>query len=207
MKLKSDDSDGPKGFRGPRNVLAILAVCIGVSLNCSAARAEFGVSAVGALNLSSLNGTGGGVSGGSQTGYGGGALLDLGLGSSFSVELGGLYVQRNTAADSTSAIEVPVLLRYHVFRFLSLGAGMYWASQSAAPADLQNYDFGLAGSLALSCPIFQGVALMADGRYLYGLYNVAAIGSSNYRDIQVLAGIRFELGTSSAGMSGRSRVR
>jgi hypothetical protein len=153
-----------------------------------------------------------------KIGYGGGLLVDLPMNYWWSLEVGGLYVQRKTDFTDSSAtgesdgIEIPVLLRYHFNRYFSLGAGGYYnhavgnytltsdttgasSSSSYSDSSLSNYDFGLAAGAAIHVPLTSRIDFMADGRYTYGLTNVdeTSGNSLKYRDIQVLLGFTFRL--------------
>ncbi len=161
-----------------------------LNFNSPQALAETSIAGIGILNFSRLHSTNGGIVGHPHLGVGAGLLLTLPFVSDFNLEAGGLYVHRRTSSASTYAIEVPVLVRYSLVPGFSIGAGGYWVAQTSAPDTLQDYDFGLAASLALTIPFFSVFNLLLDGRYLYGLYNVAVADASLYRDAQFFVGLK-----------------
>ncbi len=155
---------------------------------------------------------------GPQTGYGGGILFGFPLGYRTSLETGAVYFNRGwtdkTAGSNTLVSQVllaPVVFKLH-FHIFSVGAGGYYASnlgslnQSGAVNNsglsygsygINPYDYGLIGEVAFHIFIGRGLAFKLQGDYLSGLTNVATVAGSTfqYRDILVLAGFTFHLGS------------
>lgn len=159
-----------------------------------------------------------------RIGYGGGVLFQGG-GPMFGGELGALYMGRkysNSAAtiDMTSKqLEFSALARVWFNRYVGIGLGGYYAlamgdlsfsDGTTATYDAQNLnknDIGLVGSLNFMVPLSQSVSFNVDGRYLFGLTNLAndtavaaaaAGGVTDFalknREIQVLFGLTFAMG-------------
>jgi hypothetical protein len=109
-------------------------------------------------------------------------------------------------------LQLPLQLRFRLFRFLRIGAGGYLAealgtirdsvggSTSYPAAGFRKLDYGLVGSVG-AVPF--GGSLFIEGRYVYGLsdeidHGVAdaqdptlAAERARWREIQVLVGFRF----------------
>jgi len=171
------------------------------------------VSLVGDADFS--NNTGNSKTVGPQTGYGGGVLIGFPLAMRLGLETGLLYFNRNwsdttsgTNSISSQVFEVPVILKIHLFRFFSIGAGGYYASNSGNLSEsgstnnssltysaygINPYDYGLLGNVSIHVPLTPGVLFRVDGNYQSGLVNVSSNTNNNfqYRDMSVLAGFTF----------------
>lgn len=195
-----------------------IAVVLG--LFSSAAFAVPRLSVVGAVNSSKVDVDVGGVSAtglSSKTGFGGGALLEFSAAPMLGIELGALYVLKKYG-DSVGTeltypyFQVPLVFRLHLGRYVSVGAGGYYAmgvgdvksklsgstvelSSSYDAAGFKKSDYGVTGSFALHLPLGMMTSLLIDGRYNYGLANVlkTAPANTNYkwREMQGLIGLTF----------------
>jgi hypothetical protein len=195
---------------------------IGVLVSASVSQAgTFSLVGVGDFNKQSWSNTGfDSDSQGSKLGLGGGFLYDMGVASWTSLEIGGLYINRQVddttlgTITSTHAIQVPVLLRWWLHPMFSIAGGAYYArgignvsnedssgnvqsTSSFAASGLLANDFGLTGSVALRLPITMSMRLLIDGRYNYGLSNVSTNSSGSEtiknRDEQILIGFQFSM--------------
>ena len=92
---------------------------------------------------------------GEKSGYGGGLLLGFRLVPRLSFETGGVFV-----AASPHSVYVPVDLRFHLTRHISLSGGGYFQHFSESGVSMNR---GLEGGLRLSFG-----HLFLDGRYLAG---------------------------------------
>jgi len=160
--------------------------------------------------------------------FGGGALLTMPIGPRVGLEVGALYITRKNEANpalgssqditnTSHAIQVPVLLKFHLFPAFHVGVGGYWAqgigsvdsnnattgvdnsSQTYSGANLKQTDYGLVGAAGFSFPLGGGTRLLAEGRYNYGLANIFTDPNSTgatekYRDLQAVVGLSFALG-------------
>lgn len=190
-----------------------LAVMVGLVSATASQAATFSLVGVADSNTPSVGG--GSDTYGSKFGLGGGALLDFGVGSWKSFEIGALYVNRETndttlgVTTSAHAIEVPVLLRWWLHPMFSIAAGGYYAqgignvttsgnetsSQSYSDAGYKTNDLGLTGSVAFRLPITTSMRFLVDGRYNYGLTNVSSDSDTTIknRDVQLLLGLQFSM--------------
>lgn len=155
-----------------------------------------------------------------ETAYGGGVLLEMRTLPLIGFEIGALYAPRKYSYSTSTSdytlsyntYEFPVLLRLHLGRYLSVGAGGYYArsnggisettmtggtssSQGVSFASQQqsNSDYGAILSAALTMRIAPLTRLLFDGRYLMGLKNdsLASGGSMKFNDMELLAGLQF----------------
>ena len=183
---------------------------------CTSSHAlEFGL--LGGINSNTPNvsNNNSGVSVTSASGYGLGAFFSLGLVSDFSIEIDGIFEHRSYTSGSPgttyslSDFQVPVFLRYSLAPLLNIGLGPYWSSglgdvgvstsllgnlsQTYASAGLSQSDFGMATSLQLRVPITPFNHLIVDGRYHYGISNLATTAGSTLqtRELSLLAGLGF----------------
>jgi len=127
------------------------------------------------------------------------------------------------ATDSTTTtqhvIQFPVQLKFRLLPMLHIGVGGYLSegvgsidsqdstnpsqsnsSESYSSANIKKTDYGLLGSVGLSLPLTMTTHFIVEGRYAYGLANVYADPNSTgltikNRDIQILAGFTFALGS------------
>jgi hypothetical protein len=112
---------------------------------------------------------------------------------------------------TSKEIQIAPVARFWFNDYFSLGAGGYYGygvgtidaqlSSSAIPggtlnqsvsyndAHAQRIDGGLVASAALHLPISDSARLILDGRYTYGLVNLATDGSAKFRDVQALMGL------------------
>lgn len=146
----------------------------------------------------------------SKWGFGGGALLGFGLLPRIEFETGGLYITRHyditltvlgtTTTDTYTqhAVQIPALLRLHLLRGLSVGAGGYMAIGTQHIDDVKNQDLGLLFSAQLKIPVTLATGFILDGRYAMGLTDVngnpgqtTPAMTEKYRDVQILAGLQF----------------
>jgi hypothetical protein len=193
----------------------------------------FHLSLVGSGDSTTPSITGASTANGPLTGsgsfaFGGGALLGFHMGQVVELELGAIYAGRkfsetdgvNSRTYTGNAIHVPVVLRFWLGRFISLGGGVYgnvgtgdftisdstgvsatesYSGHLLGQLGLRSQDYGALGSLKINIPFSQMVALTLDGRYLYSLTNSVADTSTGatykFNDIQVLAGLRFGFGS------------
>lgn len=156
--------------------------------------------------------------------WGGGALFGFKLNPFLTLEAGGLFAPRKSSIDfsildaslpsatkSYNAIQIPALLRVTAIPLLSFGAGMYYSvgmgsvtsevtgsapsTQTFAEARLKSSDYGLVGSVAFRLPLAPMFGFVVDGRFNYGLANLATDAgvSLKAREAQVLAGLNFNL--------------
>jgi hypothetical protein len=206
--------------------LLILALVFGLMMSQAQAAS---ISLVGDVDSSNISlGNPGSSTTSPKLGYGGGFLIDSMMTPGVGFEIGALYITRKTELDGfsvnggaasnldvkTTAIQVPVLLRFHLLPMISIGLGGYWAygignvnstdtsgnslaSGSYSTELIKQSDFGLLGSVGLRLPLGTGgVKLLIDGRYAYGLTdfnNGAYTTTAKYRDVQGLVGLSFPL--------------
>ena len=102
-------------------------------------------------------------------GFGGGAALELGLGTSLSLDAGGIYLSRSASLAGTTfttrAAQIPVGFRYRMGSMFSIGLGGWYE----LPMDSSGLsDYGAQANLRLSIPI-KFAALFIEPRYNYGL--------------------------------------
>jgi hypothetical protein len=155
-----------------------------------------------------------------KLGIGGGAQLELMLGQVVGLELGGLYLQRKfsttdsllaiTAESTFTYVQIPLQVRFWLGRFVTLGVGGYYAmglgdikstalgipiTTTYAAAGTKTSDYGLLGSLGFNIPLGTSVAILAEGRYAYGMQDLNVTkdpaGTAKWRDMQALIGLRF----------------
>ena len=164
-----------------------------------------------------------GVTSGYGTSYGFGALARMMVFPMFQGEVGAIYLNRKNSSTVTilgtpfsmdtsqKEIQIPVLLRFTALPMFSIGAGGFYsvamgdpsvsisdptlqAAVNATASSAVKGNYGLAGSIAFNMPILPTVSVLVDGRYLYGLKNLAASTSTDKEtttDLQVLAGVTF----------------
>jgi hypothetical protein len=198
---------------------AIVPVLVGVLfLGMPAAQAGTHISVFGDGTFSTTKTTGQ-TDPKSMLGLGGGAQVEFGLGPMAGLEIGAVYLGRKTG-DSTANltfnyVQIPVQLRYWVGKYLTLGAGGYYAlpvgdikaggsslpgggSIPYATAGFKKNDYGLLGSVGFNAPVGPTAAVFAEGRYALGLddQNATAIAgtTTKWQDIQILVGLRFGMG-------------
>lgn len=200
-------------------VVALLGL---FTLGFSASHAEaFELSLVGAGDLAKpaidYNGSSESVT--SKLTLGGGVLVGFGLNMVTELEFGVLHMGRDytypvasgTGEDSYSRYEIPVILRLYLFKYVTVGAGGYYAvpigqstytqtptggsgtsTSSTANSNFKN-DFGAVGSASIKIPINVATDLVLDGRYLYGLVNTTKTAGETFksRDVEILLGFAF----------------
>jgi hypothetical protein len=149
-------------------------------------------------------------------GFGGGLGLSFPLSMRAALEVDGIYLGRkfsttgSTVDTSLTYLQIPVLARLHLSRFLSLGVGGYYATAlgdvKSSTGETATYesigysktDYGLVGALGLNAPLGHATSLFAEGRYAFGLKDVDLDTTDTHRlkwrDIQVLVGLRFGMG-------------
>ena len=136
------------------------------------------------------------------------------LTSEGTVTFGGLA--SGDASIKYSYVQIPLLLRMNLGRVLSVGVGGYYNKhigkisatdatgtyelEYGAPATggggvpMKGSSYGLLGSLGFDIPIGASAGLIIDGRYAYGLAEVA-VDTTQYSwkpsDIQAFVGLRF----------------
>lgn len=168
--------------------LLALAASLAGSIN-----AEAGVSLVGALNygLNSETGTdpatGLSVETKGGLGFGGGLLLDFGMGGA-SIEVGGLFLSKSIKSTTTvlgipiedsvnaSSVHVPVMVRFGGMTSFGVG-GFFEASLESGGGT----DYGVVGGPRFSMP----GGLFFDGRFAYGLKD------GNSMNAMLLVGFKF----------------
>jgi hypothetical protein len=125
----------------------------------------------------------------SETGklaFGGGAGIEFRLGQRVGFEIDGIYSQfKDSAGATTKAVQIPGLFRFWLGRMFSLGAGGYYEVSLDTDGEA---DYGAVGEAGFNIPMGQTVALIAEGRYYYGLKDIAGV---KYSDIQAVVGLRF----------------
>ncbi len=198
-----------------------LFILLGIFFSCLQAQA-FELSLVGGVNLATPSDQ---VNSSSSTGtsklaFGGGALLGFSMVPTVELEIGALYMGRHfTAAvptgseeDTYYSFEVPVIVRLIGLRYLTVGAGAYYAvpqgqdsynlsptsgsassGSTTATSNFKN-DLGAVASVGIKFPIGVASNFLIDGRYYYGLTNMSQNSNETLkaRDLQILAGINFE---------------
>lgn len=193
-----------------------------------AGRAPIEIAALGLFDssLPKISQDSSSVSYSARTGGGGGLGAAFNLLPELDLEIDALYAPYSfTATIGTPgsgvtvdarwyAIQIPVLARYWLLPFLSIGAGPYAAfavtDNTATVTVLNNpptettselnsaakRDFGVAGALSLRLPLSgSSVSFVLDGRYLVGLKNLTdqAGAQAKFHHIQGLAGISLGL--------------
>ena len=138
-----------------------------------------------------------------SSGIGGGIGVEFPVSSSSGLELGLNWIQRRN--DFTSRwIQLPLLYRFWIGRYVSVGAGGYYArgvgsitQSNGTSADFQTVglgkgDAGLTGLIGGNIP-FSKYSLLIEGRYNVGAYDVSTVQgvTATYSDIQLLFGVRF----------------
>ena len=153
----------------------------------------------------------------SKLGLGGGGLVDIWFAHRTSLEVGVLYLKAKQEAtisgfDTTTeftVIQVPILVRFHLMRYLSIGVGGYVAreqgdvaytatSGGTTTSGTSAYtntktDYGAEASLGLKIPMGMMSSILIDGRYIYGMKDLdpSINGKVNTRAFQLLAGLHF----------------
>ena len=142
-----------------------------------------------------------------------GGKASLGFGVTYSatdnpiinIEFGAFYIPRKISTGivnemSLNSIETPLLLRFTLLPLISVGAGVYYAyalnSPSATDAfQYSRHDLGFVFTARLDLPVLPGFGVVGDLRYLNGLRDLDndAFNTFYFRDIQLLAGVRFDL--------------
>jgi hypothetical protein len=159
----------------------------------------------------------------SKLGLGGGILFDDFVTRGVQFEFGALYLTRKFDSGGGSSdsleltyheIQVPVLLKFRLLPLFHIGVGGYWAtavgsvddedstspsksnsSESISDAGMKSIDYGLLGTAGFALPLGRGgTHFLIDARYAYGLANVSNSGTTNNRDIEILAGFSFSFG-------------
>jgi hypothetical protein len=149
-------------------------------------------------------------SGKASLGIGGGALLGISAGTFLELEIGALKIARKyevktATASSTDlstytqgAVQLPLLLRFNLLPFLSIGAGGFYnlgmgdikkssvetasdgtvetssSKGSFSSFGLKKNDFGALVSLGIYVPVAPKISFIVDGRYALGLSDVNA---------------------------------
>jgi hypothetical protein len=113
-------------------------------------------------------------------GFGGGAIGELMLSPRAGLEAGAIYLQRkygatflgveSTSTTSFSSIHIPVGLRLHANRVVSLQLGGFYDYSLETDGDA---NFGVQGGLRLSAPVSGSTALFVEGRYNMGLKEIS----------------------------------
>ena len=160
------------------------------------------------------------VKGSSQTAFG--ILLDKHISRMFALETGAIYSKDKFNATYQSSInndfasntlQVPLLLRFTGFRFISVGVGGYWGYGAgditltdhitSANSGVSSYsaesesktDYGALFDARIRIPIGIRLGLVIDGRYLMGVKERETVttGGATYKTkmMQVLAGLNF----------------
>lgn len=178
----------------------------------------FEIGGLGVFNFSSpsADSNGSSITSSSRLGFGFGGIINFSLLPSFGsvdlldLEIGVFYLPRKysqTSAGGTktdfsaSWLQFPLLVRLNPVPFLTLGAGGYFAfamsdmnrDDTSVPFDqvgLGRTDLGLLASVGLRFPVAPTLNILAEGRYLIGLANLAKNSSDNFkfRDFQLLGG-------------------
>lgn len=124
----------------------------------------------------------------------------------------------STGTESYNYLELPVLARFHVNPFLTLGGGLYYAhavgsisfsspnddaatfgsgDSSYASQSESTSDFGLIFDVRGYWPIAPGVSGLIDWRYLFGLIDINTSPNQAYntswREMDLLLGLSFSL--------------
>ncbi|RZA03738.1 MAG: hypothetical protein EOP11_15915 [Proteobacteria bacterium] len=179
-----------------KKILAPLALGIAL-LSGAAAQAQTNLSLVADGNFAQNVTDGGATSGDRQLGLGGGILLENRSSPNFGIEVGALYHARKfdtlLGAYTLNSVHVPLLLRFYLSNYISLGLGgffEYGVGDAYAGNNVNKTNYGALGSLGIYIPVGATTKFVIDGRYGYGL---KTIGGSDIktRDIQILAGLRF----------------
>lgn len=185
------------------------------------ARAEMlSLSAVGALNVSSVSASNSAATTvySAGTGFGFGALASMPIMPAFSIELGALYVPRKFSSTSSlvttdftlTQLEIPLVFRFTPLPLISFGLGGYLGlglgnvhtavgsvklDNSYEIAGISKTDLGLLASAAFRLPLAPTFGLLVDARYLMGLKNSSTVAptETKFRDFQLLAGVNFSL--------------
>ncbi|RZA03489.1 MAG: hypothetical protein EOP11_16050 [Proteobacteria bacterium] len=166
-------------------------------LSGAAAQAQTNLSLVADGNFAQNVAGGGANSGDRALGIGGGLLLESRSSPNFGVEVGGLYHARKFSAGNytTNAIQVPLLLRFYLSNYISLGLGgffEYGVGDAYNGSDVNKTNYGAMGSLGIYIPVGATTKFVIDGRYGYGLKDISdGPFDIKTRDIQILAGLRF----------------
>ena len=163
-----------------------------------------------------------GFSKSARTGFLGGAFAEARLSDTFSVQLEAFYTQKGFEIASAAGkatyrldyLELPLTakatfgsgpLRPYLFAGpvvgFRLSAGVETASGSGDFQDsTRTTDLGLDLGAGVLYRVNPGTALVLEGRYSVGLVNVfntgPAGGTVNTRDLKILVGVSFALGTS-----------
>lgn len=153
-------------------------------------------------------------------GLGGGGQLEWRLSRYFGLEGGLIYLGRKISVTDatvpTSAdylyhyLQAPFQMRLWIKNFFSLGLGGYYSfgvgqvstsvgglsvSSTYAALNTKGYDYGLIGSVGFNFPLGSWVAVLAEGRFVYGLCDINTppnpAGYTKWRDIQAILGFRF----------------
>lgn len=128
-------------------------------------------------------------------GFGGGLIGELMVSPRAGIELGGIYLARKVGVSfggtelmevSGKTIYVPVAVRFHPNRILSLQAGGFADASIESDGDV---NYGLQGGLRISVPVSGSAALFAEGRYNYGLKDYAGFKHSDL--VLAMVGLTF----------------
>jgi hypothetical protein len=155
-----------------------------------------------------------------KLGYGAGLLADFRVARRVSVQLGALYQMRSfgvttagiTATNTSTFVDVPLLIRVGLGPFFSIGVGGYYDSalgkiknsigalsawETYKAEGITTDDYGVLANAAVALPLGKMTRLLIDGRYRYGLANRfqgSSTGKMLFRDMQVLMGFQFGFG-------------
>ncbi len=201
--------DGKKQLR-----IAALSLLL---LTCARTRADgLKIAAVGTLNFSSprINAGSGSLSTSSSLGLGFGGLADFPLVPSWRLESGILYItdafSQSTTSYNMNHFQIPVVVRYTLFPFLSVGAGGYYSfavngiavgnasttnNVSYDSLNLSSSDYGAVFSAALDLTVGPSTTLLVDMRYVWGFKNLSNVNGQTFRlgGFLFLAGLKFGL--------------
>lgn len=151
-----------------------------------------------------------------------GITAGLGLGiplyKALEFEIGAYYAQRKyeigisgiTITQEFPMLLAPALFRIRPGRYFSIGFGGYFATKAGKikttalsittesewdAAGAEDMDYGLMGSITFEIPLGKSAYFVIDGRYLFGLQDVAKASDVklNLSDIEALGGFRFVL--------------
>ena len=198
-----------------------LLVLVAAASLCDSAQAMVGVSVVGAGMLSKPKLKSGTplaeLTTSSKLGLGGGALLDLSVGSKLAVEFGAIYAKSkfsftsgtNQYVYSINTITAPVTLWIKAVPFLSVGLGAFYQNAenkaeietttaagvkttATSNTGYSSSNYGAQAGLRFMFPMGAMTSLVVDGLYHYGLKDLdPTAGEYKTRDILALVGLRF----------------
>jgi hypothetical protein len=155
-----------------------------------------------------------------ELGIGAGSAIEFPVGRTVGIEVGLLYLKRRLTQEFSNAgivyadtnyLYIPVLMRLHFGKVLSLVAGAYIANGfgnvkminasgsvvegTFGDAQIVKPDLGITAGLGINIPIRPFLQLIMEGRYSHGIVNVGTAipvdAIVNYTDIIGLFGIQF----------------